>query len=161
MVVENLAGLCLCNKGPCLRPIPLSHGDMTFLPLMEQMSCVVDVEQLIKKCLCCVIKFGIVGLNVQSVFCYSPSILLDIVPASHQDLATRSHSSDALTLYHHQSHSQATVQSMSVGERSAVFMGSTSGTTINHVVNVSVSTGMSYNYLLVQSRTLKQLVCLN
>ena len=44
------------------------------------------------------------------------SLFLEIVPTIHQDLATRSQSSDALTLYHHQP--QAMVNDMSIGEGS-------------------------------------------
>ncbi|XP_033646264.1 uncharacterized protein LOC117305486 [Asterias rubens] len=51
----------------------------------------------------------------------------DIVPAVHQDLATRSQSSDALTLVHHQS--QAMVKNMSIGEGCKVFMAPASGNT--------------------------------
>ncbi|XP_071804000.1 uncharacterized protein [Asterias amurensis] len=57
----------------------------------------------------------------------------DIVPAVHQDLATTSQSSDALTLVHHQS--QAMVNNMSIGDGSNVFMAPASGITFNKNIN--------------------------
>ncbi|XP_071803952.1 NLR family CARD domain-containing protein 4-like isoform X2 [Asterias amurensis] len=57
----------------------------------------------------------------------------DIVPAVHQDLATISQSSDALTLVHHQS--QAMVNNMSIGDGSNVFMAPASGITFNKNIN--------------------------
>ncbi|XP_071803922.1 NLR family CARD domain-containing protein 4-like isoform X2 [Asterias amurensis] len=61
----------------------------------------------------------------------------DIVPAVHQDLATRSQSSDALTLVHHQP--QAMVNNMSIGEGSNVFMADASGITLKKKVIQHVS----------------------
>ncbi|XP_071803881.1 NLR family CARD domain-containing protein 4-like isoform X2 [Asterias amurensis] len=61
----------------------------------------------------------------------------DIVPAVHQDLATRSQSSDALTLVHHQP--QAMVNNMSIGEGSYVFMADASGITLKKKVIQHVS----------------------
>ncbi|XP_033647314.1 NLR family CARD domain-containing protein 3-like isoform X2 [Asterias rubens] len=63
----------------------------------------------------------------------------EIVPTIHQDLATRSQSSDALTLYHHQP--QAMVNDMSIGEGSNVFMAPASGITFKKkfIQHVSVT----------------------
>ena len=73
----------------------------------------------------------------KTIFFFSISLLLDLVPAIHQDLAMRSQSSDALTLVHHQS--QAMVNNMSIGEGSNVFMADASGITIKKKVMQHVS----------------------